>query len=108
MFIVDDRMSRSEQTALKQFFGEEKAASAINFLKGKTDVVGTVEARLSEIIGEARALPEDRRDALVSDFEKFAAAAGGGNTKVAGTLKNIARKLGINRTLRIPGEEPEE
>jgi len=103
LFIVDDRLTRGEQEALTRFFGEDKAKSAIGFLGGKSpeEVMSTVEARLNEALGEARALSEGQREALVRDLERFAGGAGGGDAKVIKVLKEIAGKLGIERPVRI-------
>lgn len=102
LFVTGDHLTSGEQVVLRRHFGADYTKRAIEFLEGQSGkVVRAVESKLSEALGDAGDLPEEKRESLVVTLEKFAGAASGEGLLIIEILADLAGKLGIKRPVQI-------
>lgn len=84
LFISDGRLSKAEQTLLKQNFGEDGMDTALNYLKefGPNAVI----ERFKSILHGLRYVDEKTKKILFEDLENFAKLAGGEISQIEAIL----------------------
>lgn len=99
LFMLDNRLSKDEQDALKVLLGKQRANKIIEFLREHGPE--GFERKFNEAIERMATLPLDMRTRLIYDLEKYASASNDAPGPITKELQGIAKKLHVEHQVRL-------